>query len=276
MDIDRKFVRLTEGLVHYREAGRGAGTAVPVLMLHPSPASSRALVPVLQELAATRWVIAPDTLGNGDSASPLPTEPDLQYYADSMLRLLDALGIGEVDVYGSHTGAHIGIELALAADVRVRSLVMHGIAVLDADERREFLANYAPVQSIDAIGSQFNWAWHYVRDQMIFYPHFRKTPAAIRAGGNLSAPFLHALTLDILANIEDYHKTYHAVFRHEVLERLAAVTQSVGLLAHPDDPLIGAVASVRESCPNAAIVDLADESAEAAAASTLAFMDAAG
>ncbi len=259
MEINRKFVRLTEGLIHYREAGP-VGEGIPVLMMHPSPASSRALEPLLVELGKDRWVIAPDTLGNGDSVPPAVEAPSLDYYADSMLRFVDALNIDKFDVYGSHTGAHIGVELAHLAGDRLAHLVMHGVALLSDEDRQDFLENYAPPQTADAFGSQFNWAWQYIRDQMIFYPHFRKTPEYIRAGGKLDADFLHALTLDILKNLTHYHKTYHAVFRHDLQARLAAVTQPAALLMHEEDPLVDSVPGVREHCKNVAILELVDES----------------
>lgn len=258
-EIQRQFVRLKEGLVHYREAGSQHG-GVPVLMLHASPASSQFLEPLMLELATTRRVIAPDTLGNGDSAPPLPAEPDLAYYGDSMDRLLTALKVEVCDVYGTHTGSHIGIELACQSPQRLRRLAMHGVAVLSAQDQADFLAHYAPPQQPDDIGSQFNWAWHYVRDQMIFYPHFRKTADCIRSGGRLDPDFLHTLTLGVLKNLTHYHKTYHAVFRHPILERLSQVTVPVCLITHPHDPLAPAVETVVAHCPDVEVLALTEAS----------------
>ncbi len=268
--IDRAFARLSEGLIHYRHAGDN-DRLPPILMMHPSPASSRALQPLIQALGAERRVIAPDTLGNGDSAPPSIESPELGYYADSMLRLMDALDIQTFDVYGSHTGSHIGIEMAHQANDRIGHLVLHGIAVLDEDDQREFLTHYAPPQGVDPIGSQFNWAWHYVRDQMIFYPHFRKTPEHIRAGGHLDAQFLHELTVDVLKNLAHYHKTYHAVFKHDVIARLATIDTAAAILAHQDDPLNDAIAVVRARCANVSVVALETETPVEAAASIVKF-----
>ncbi|MEM1261298.1 MAG: alpha/beta fold hydrolase [Pseudomonadota bacterium] len=271
MTIYRQFAVLNEGDVHYRHAGLNAAGR-PLLMLHPSPASSRALLPIIDALAASRPVIAPDTLGNGDSCAPSVDSPDLGYYADSMLRLLDVLGIDEFDVYGSHTGSHIGIEIALQAGARLKTLTMHGVALMDAEEQEAFLANYAPVMKTDAIGGQFNWAWHFIRDQMIFYPYFRKEAANIRAGGNLAADYLHELAVDVLKNIHHYHKTYHAVFRHDVLTRLAAVSQPTALLAHPDEPLDYAVQPVSTACPTVRVLTLTDESPASVASAVSGFI----
>lgn len=268
--IDRHFVRLKEGLVHYRQAGTDQA-APPILMMHPSPASSALLEPLMESLCASRRVIAPDTLGNGESAPP-KDNPDMVYYADSMLRFLDALGVDRFDVYGSHTGSHIGIELALLCPERVRHLAMHGIALLSESEREEFLAHYAPEQAPDVYGSQFNWAWHYIRDQMIFYPHFRKTASNLRTDAQLDPEFLHNLTLGLLKNLSHYHKTYHAVFRHQVLERLARVSTPACLLTHDHDPLASAVEGVTAHCTNVEIVTLADASPATESAGLLAWL----
>ncbi len=92
--IDRHFVRLAEGQVHYRSAGpRGAP---PLLMLHASPGGAALLEPLMSALAGQRRLIAPDTLGNGDSAPLAIQQPELPDYAGSMLRVLDTLGEGGV------------------------------------------------------------------------------------------------------------------------------------------------------------------------------------
>lgn len=255
MEIDRHFVRLKDGLIHYREAG-SHHPGIPVLMMHASPASSAFVEPLMAELGKTRHVIAPDTPGNGDSAPPAQSSPELSDYADVMDRFLTALGVADCDVYGTHTGSHIGVELALQSPQRVKHLAMHGVAVLSDSEREEFLSNYAPPQVPDDIGGQFNWAFHYVRDQMIFYPHFRKTPEHIRFGGHLDPDFLHTLVVGLLKNLTHYHKTYHAVFRHPLLDRLNQVSVPTCLLTHPQDPLKDATGAVMKHCSSVQIVEL--------------------
>lgn len=244
-DVNRQFARIEEGLVHLRVAGN-VGDQPPVLMLHPSPASSLFLTPVIEAVGEHRHVFAPDTLGNGDSPPPAPAAPDMAYYADSIRRLLDALDIEQCDVFGSHTGAHIATELALLAPERVRGIVFDGVLLLDDPGREQFLEHYAPPQTTDAIGSQLNWAWHYVRDQMIFFPHFKKDAEHIRAGGSLDADYLHDLTVNLLRNITHYHKTYHAVFQHDVMPRIARIAQPLAIVTGVADPLANAVVPITE------------------------------
>jgi Predicted hydrolases or acyltransferases (alpha/beta hydrolase superfamily) len=247
-NIERQFVRLDEGLVHLRTAGERTELN-PLLMLHASPACSRSLEPLIQHLAGSRYVIAPDTLGCGDSVAPAGESPNLEYYANSMSRLLDAMNVDSVDVYGTHTGSHIGIELALAESERVQSLTMDGVALLSPEDQEDFLENYAPHKMADEYGGQFNWAWHYIRDQMVFFPHYRKDEKHKRVGGSFETEYLHVLTLDLLKNIEHYHKTYEAVFRHQVLERIKDVKQKILLLTDTEDVLAGAVPALKAANP---------------------------
>lgn len=217
--IDRAFVRLDEGLVHYRERA-GDATQVPLLLLHASPNSSLSMQPLLLADKSGRRLLAPDTLGNGDSAKPAAASPEIADYADAMERFCAALGLDEVDIFGSHTGAHIGLELAVRQPGRVRRLVVDGLLVLDGEERQEYLDNYAPKQIPDEAGTQFHWAWQYIRDQMIFFPHFKKDLEHLRAGGVFDPQFLHNMTMDVLGSLDTYHLAYEAVFRHEVEKSL--------------------------------------------------------
>ena len=169
--IERAFVDLREGQVHLRRSVGAAPADVPPLwMIHASPASSVSLVGLMQELGRTRRVIAPDTLGNGDSAPAAPTVPDIAYYADSSLRVMDALGIERVDLYGSHTGAHIVSEMAIARPDRFRRMILDGVAMFTPEEKKENLATYAPAIEPDAFGTQFHWAWHFVREPGLVLP----------------------------------------------------------------------------------------------------------
>lgn len=222
--IDRAFLRLAHGLVHYREVtGAAAASERPLLLLHASPNCSRSMVPLMAGCAGRGRVLAPDTPGNGDSERPPAVQPEMADYAAIVDGFLAALDIAEVDVFGSHTGAHIAVELAARFPRRVRSIVVDGLLVLTPSEREDYLANYAPPRVPDEAGSQFHWAWQYVRDQMIFFPHFRKDRGHLRAGGSFDPEFLHHMTLDVLRTLRTYHLAYEAVFRHDLEAALARV-----------------------------------------------------
>jgi pimeloyl-ACP methyl ester carboxylesterase len=238
--IERAFVDIREGQVHLRRSvGAGPGKAPPLWMVHASPASSVSLVGLMKHLGASRSVIAPDTLGNGDSAPAAPAVPDIAYYAESSLRVMDALGIERVDLYGSHTGAHIVTEMAIARPDRFGRMVLDGIAMFTPEQKKDYLANYAPAIEPDAFGTQFHWAWHFVRDQGWFFPYFKRDAAHLRGLAMPSVEALHNTTLEVLKSVRTYHHAYRAAFAHPDRERLPLVKVPTLVMADSSDPLRG-------------------------------------
>lgn len=261
--IERAFARIREGQVHLRRAGPPGGevTARPLWMVHASPASSVSLTGLMAELASSRWVIAPDTLGNGDSAAPEPAAPDIAYYADSSLRVMDALGIERADLYGSHTGAHIVTEMAIARPDRFGRVILDGIAMFSPEDKRDFLANYAPQIEPDFFGSQVHWAWNFVRDQAWYFPYFRRDTAHLRVTAPPSAEALHRTTVEVLKAIRTYHLAYRAAFAHADRERLPLVRVPALVMADDTDPLRAGVDLAASLLPGALKTILSDASA---------------
>jgi pimeloyl-ACP methyl ester carboxylesterase len=238
-DVDRAFVRLQEGLVHYRHAGEAQkGASLPLYMVHAGPGSSAGIAPLIAEMARTRWVVAPDTLGNGDSAAPGVANPEVSYYADSVVRVMDALKIDKADYFGTHTGAHIGLELLLSRPDRIRKAIFDGIGIFPDELKKDMLANYAPEIKPDEFGRQFTWAWHFVRDQSIHFPYFKREPAYRLNNPMPPAEALHRSVTEVLKAVTTYHNGYRAVFRHDTKARLALLKSTPLLfMASEPDPL---------------------------------------
>lgn len=238
MQVDRAFVRIEEGLVHYRHAGEPEGDApLPLYMMHAGPGSSKGMEDLIAVLGETRWAIGADTLGFGESAPPKPNEPDLVYYADSVIRVLDALGLEKVDVYGSHTGANIGMEIAIAHPDRVRKLVFDGVALFDPDLSADMLANYAPEVEPQENGEHFIWAWNFLKDMGVYFPHYRRDKEHYLGKEPWPAVLLHNMVIEVMKALPHYHKGYNAVFRHKTHDRLPLVPVPSFCMAHEADPL---------------------------------------
>jgi pimeloyl-ACP methyl ester carboxylesterase len=238
-DVERAFVRIQEGLVHYRHAGEAkAGGPLPLYFVHAGPGSSAGYAPLIAELGKSRRVIAPDTLGNGDSAGPGIANPELGYYADSIVRVMDALKLDKVDYFGTHTGAHIGVELLLTRPDRVRRAIFDGIGIFPPDMRQDLLANYAPEIKPDEFGRQFTWAWHFVRDQSIHFPYYKRYPAHRLDNPMPGAEALHKSVVEVLKAVTTYHNGYRAVFRHDTKARLPLIKSTpLMFMASEPDPL---------------------------------------
>lgn len=250
--VDRAFVRIQEGQVHYRTCGPDSDTGKPPLyMIHASPAASNNLVPLMEKLGDGRLIFAPDTLGFGDSPPPTQDIPNAEDYAESVVRIMDALGLETCDVFGSHTGAHIACELAILYPDRVRRLVFDGIGMFSEDDKADFLANYAPEVNPDEFGQHLIWAWNFVRDQVLHFPYFRRTPEFRQPGASMPPPeAIHAIVLEVLKGLTTYHKGYRAAFRHPDRARLPLITQPTFCAASETDPLSAGVAAAAKLVPN--------------------------
>jgi pimeloyl-ACP methyl ester carboxylesterase len=231
--IRRGFADLPDRQVHYRTAGEGP----PLLMIHASPGSSKQLEGKISALARKHRVIAPDTPGNGDSpplALPAPTIGD---YADALVAFLDSMGLDRCDVYGTHTGANICLELSVRAPTRVGRVILDGVGLYPDAERRNLLDNYAKPIEVDLVGTQYLRAFMFCRDQYVFWPWF-ETGRENRRDGGLPAPqVIHEWVLEVLKALGTYHLGYRAAFAYSVRARLPLVERPVMLIAAENDPL---------------------------------------
>lgn len=242
--IDRAFVRIAEGPVHMR---RLPGTGRPLMMFHPSPNSSRGLIPIMEALrqaGSDADLIAVDTLGNGDSPPPTPEVPDIAYFADSMVRLMDAMDLASVDLYGAHTGARIACELAATHPDRIGRIILQGISDFDEATRAKRLEQYAPAMDYDDYGRHLIWAFHFVRDQSLHAPYFLRDPDhRLMNRAVPDAVALHAAAMDVLKSLTSYHKPYRAAFAYPTSQRIGRVeapTLFIKSATHP--PHIAAAA----------------------------------
>jgi len=155
--VQRAYVDGRFGQIHYRRAG-SLGARSPLLLLHPGRLSSLVFEGFMPEIGRDRTVIAPDTPGCGMSDAP-PTPPTIGDYASTMLDLVDALGLGMVDVLGYHTGALVAVDMARRQrSAVVRRIVMVSAAVLTPEEAAAMRTQYAP-KPLDARPSDMAQTW---------------------------------------------------------------------------------------------------------------------
>lgn len=269
--ILRGFTEIAEGQVHYRYAGLDRD-GPPLVMFHPSPASSKVLEPLIARFARTRPVYALDTLGNGDSAPPVDLRREIAPYADAHLRALDNLGVRRFDAYGSHTGGNIACEIAIAAPERLRRVILDGMSVYADDERDDMLANYAPGVTKDINGLHLLWIWNFVKDTYVWWPWYRRTAATRRDQGMPPVEVLHDKVLEVLKATSSYHYPYQAAIAYPKRARLPLVDVPVLLTCAETDMLKVYFDEVRALMPRARAVMTPGLLTEADAQATLAVM----
>ncbi len=253
--VRRGFADIGCGQVHYRHAGV-AGDRPGLAMIHQSPGSSKQLEGVIAALGAGRRVIAPDTLGNGDS-DPGPTAtPDIPLLAEAAFEALAPLLPGKFDLYGSHTGASIAMEIALAHPDRVRRLIIDGMGLYAADEQSDILQTYARQIVPDLEGTHLLKVWHFCRDQYLFWPYYNRTSEGRLPNGLPGAEHFHDFVVEVLKAMRTYHQSYRAAFRHPKRDRLVLLRLPVLVTCSPSDMLHRYFAEVAALVPGARTADL--------------------
>jgi pimeloyl-ACP methyl ester carboxylesterase len=234
--ICRGFVDLDHGQVHLRRAGVGS----PLVLVHQSPGSSKQLEPLMRALATRGFdVIAPDTAGNGDS-DPLPLQqPEIPDLAAVTMEAVAHAHDGPFHLYGSHTGASIAMEIALADPDRIQSLTIDGMGLYDVGLQSEVLARYARKIRPDAEATHLMKVWHFCRDQFLFWPYYNRTAEGVMRDGLPDDDTLHDLVVEVLKAMRSYHLSYRAAFRHPKRDRLPRLRVPVHVICSPSDMLHG-------------------------------------
>ncbi|PVG80799.1 hypothetical protein DDE18_21345 [Nocardioides gansuensis] len=231
----RRYVRTGHGTSHVRIDG---DPDAPVLLLvHGSPGSADSFAPLIADLARDHLVVSPDTLGNGYSSAPRGDAPQIGDFADASAAVLEELGLGPVEVYGSHTGACIALELACRRPDLVSRVVADGVPFLDEELRRDILANYFVDLAPQPHGEHLVRAWHVTRDAQLWWPWYRPTADAARPTAPAEVERLHALVMEWVKSGPTYQHSYRAAFGYDTRSRLAAVSVPVLVCATSEDML---------------------------------------
>ncbi|PPR79263.1 MAG: hypothetical protein CFH01_00523 [Alphaproteobacteria bacterium MarineAlpha2_Bin1] len=253
-EVFRNFVNIDVGQVHYRYIGEISNGELPLVLLHASPTSSISLTQLMLELSKYNHVTplyAPDTLGNGDSCKPNIKNPDIEYYSSMLKKQLIKLNIDQINIYGTHTGGSIAMDFAINNPKYVKNIIIDGIGMYDEDEKADMLKNYTPEIKPDLMGTQINWAWHFIRDQNFFFPWYKKNKDNQRLDGFQSADKLHDSVVEVLKSIDTYHLAYRAAFKYPKREQLQKIKQPLLLIYDENDPLNKYKDEAQKFSPNA-------------------------
>ncbi|MBP0438325.1 alpha/beta fold hydrolase [Tianweitania sediminis] len=230
-------IMTSRGLMHLRRAGEGGR---PLLVIPTGGGSSAQFAPVVSGLARGRQVFAVDYFGNGLSEK-LDRDVTIDMLAEDMAALIEALGFQEVDVWGSHTGSLVALELAVTRPDLVRRAVLEGPVFIDPDFQADLLDNYFPQIRPDKWGLHLQLAWHWRRDMFMYWPWYRVDRAAARDLGVPSAEDLHLYTIGILESGLTYDQAYRSAFKYDTVRRLPLLKRQALICAGPNDMLVNGV-----------------------------------
>jgi pimeloyl-ACP methyl ester carboxylesterase len=237
--VIREYVDVSRGRVHLRRAGGGDRLLLAFLA---GAGSSANLEPLLTGLSHSRLVVAPDYLGQGDSCRDTTPTTVAQLARDAD-EIATALGYSSYDVYGTHTGAGVAIEAAIAFPDRVGKVIIDGISMQDPTERAEHREKYFPVIQPDVWGSHVHKAWNVRWDGGYFWPWYRPEPKTARSGRAPSLPLLHDRVMSTLRS--QTTPAYQAIASYAARERLAMLRRPAMFVAGPSDTFVTHMESAR-------------------------------
>lgn len=230
-------VMTRRGLVHLRRCG---GEGEPLLVIPTGGGSSAQFEPVVTGLAEGRQVFSVDYFGNGLSEK-LDRDVTINMLAEDMAALIEAMGFERVDVWGSHTGSLVGLELAVIRPDLVRKAVLEGPVFIDPDFQADLLDNYFPRIVPDKWGMHLQLVWHWRRDMFMYWPWYRVDRAVARDLGIPSAEDLHLYAVGILESGPTYDQAYRSAFRYDTASRLPLLKRPALICAGPNDMLVNGV-----------------------------------
>ncbi len=229
--VERGYLRLPHGDLHYRAAGQGP----LVLALHESPRSSLSLLPVIDALAGRYRVVAPDTPGYGLSDPLLGDAPAMDAFLDAIAATLDALGARTAAFYGAHTGAALATAFARREPGRVSALVLDGLSAFTDDEVEDFRTRYLAPYLPDWDGRHVMGLWSRVKDHSTWFPWYERTPARRlrRAPSDLEP--LQRSALGFVQSGPHYAKAYIRAAAFQPNAVLRDLKPPVTVMARPTD-----------------------------------------
>jgi pimeloyl-ACP methyl ester carboxylesterase len=132
VEVTERKILLHGQRVAYLESGAHAGGPV-VMLLHGLAGSSSTWRPILPLLGRHVHVIAPDLLGNGQSAKPPNGDYSLGAYAAGVRDLLVILGLDHATVVGHSLGGGVAMQFAYQFPQMVDRLILVGAGGVTKD-----------------------------------------------------------------------------------------------------------------------------------------------
>tara|TARA_R110002110_G_scaffold68731_10_gene185898 strand:- start:17531 stop:18373 length:843 start_codon:yes stop_codon:yes gene_type:complete len=133
-DLTHKFLKVEGHSIAYLDEGDGP----PLILLHGIPTNSLLWRDIIPVLAQKRRVIAPDMLNYGRSDKPARTDVSIASQARILIGLMDALGLGRVDLAAHDIGGGVAQIVAVRHPERLNRLILANAVCFDSWPIPEF------------------------------------------------------------------------------------------------------------------------------------------
>lgn len=234
--VHLRYASTPEGQLLVRCADAAPGR--PIVLLHASPGSGALLGDLVNAMAPHRPVYAIDVLGNGDSDRADPTQhpafraPQISDYAAVILSAVDNLGLGDFDLYGTHSGALTAAEMALLAPERIPNLILEGVPLLDGGASQELIDRLLVDLTPAFDASHLIRAWSVARATTLWFPWYAADREHEMDYPVASAAQVQDLAIEMLKSGATYPLMFRAALSYPARERLPLIRSRTLVTAH--------------------------------------------
>lgn len=250
--MKKAYVNIEKKLqLHYRTAGKG----LPIVLFHPSPRSSKMMETLGLLLSKQYRVILPDLFGYGNSDALPITISTIYDYMPYLRKAFKQLKINQLAIYGSATGAQLGIAYALTYPEDVSCLFVDNAAHFTDAQRDNILTHYFPDVTPQYDGLHLEKLWAHVVDSTKYFPWFDKSKPLDLPDAPPSV--LHDIFRDYMIAGAQYDAAYRAAFAHERGEHVQSLTVKTVIFQWLQSPLLPHINNLLEMKmpPNVEIVE---------------------
>jgi len=207
--------------VNYVEEGDG----FPVVLIHGLAGDHTAWLPQLDLFKDRYRVVAMDNPGSGES-TPVDAPCTTEELADTMLALMDHLGIEKAHVVGRSLGGLIGQHMALRAPDRMQSLILAASTAQVDPIGKRVLENMREV--LEWRDNWEDWARHSAH-VFVAPAFYNNNPAAMAR--------IEALVGNNARSKVSYANLNHTALTHDTSDRLGEIACPTLIMAGRVDPI---------------------------------------
>ncbi len=214
--MEQKFIEVKGIKIHYRTSGWGT----PIILLHASPRSGKMLEKFGEMLSNHFNVIIPDLPGYGFSESIPQKVTSMNDVVPYLRDFMKAIYVKKPHIYGTATGAQLGVALALAHPHEIKNLFLDNPAHFSEAEYQQISYNYFIDLTPKEDGTHLIKLWNHVRDSMMYFPWYDHSPKNQFSTVEPSVTIIADTVKEYLVAGIRYDELYRAAFLHERVEKI--------------------------------------------------------